>query len=104
MSRSGIWRSYAPEKSILTHQFKLTNWRGYESKVANNWYFRQRTVGGVGVNEPQARAILEQVQRDYPGIIQASLEHNPKAKSGAVRVGLLLTTAHRRVSLRYPSQ
>lgn len=56
------------------------------------------------MKEPQARAIIEQVQRDYPSIIQASLERNPKAKSGAVCVGLLLTTAHRRLSLRYPGQ
>lgn len=56
------------------------------------------------MNEPQARAIIERVSRDYPDIIQASLERNPNAKSGAVRVNLLLTTAHRRLSLRYPSQ
>ncbi len=56
------------------------------------------------MNEPQAHAIIEQVQRDYPGIIQATLERNPKAKAGAVRVGLLLVATHRRLSLRYPCQ
>jgi hypothetical protein len=56
------------------------------------------------MNEPQARAIIEQVKRDYPGIIRATLEHSPKAKTGAVRVGLLLVAAQRRLSLRYPCQ
>src|SRR6266566_5439306 len=56
------------------------------------------------MNEPQARAIIEQVKRDYPGIIRATLERSPKAKTGAARVGLLLVAAQRRLSLRYPCQ
>jgi len=56
------------------------------------------------MNEPQAHAIIEQVRHDYPGVIQATIERNPKAKPGAVRVGLLLVAAQRRLSLRYPCQ
>jgi hypothetical protein len=56
------------------------------------------------MNEPQARAIIEQVERDYAGRIRATIERNPKAKPGAVRVALLLVAAQRRLSLRYPCQ
>jgi len=56
------------------------------------------------MNELQARAIIEQVERDYAGRIQATIERNPKAKAGAVRVALLLVAAHRRLALRYPCQ
>lgn len=56
------------------------------------------------MNELQARAIIEQVERDYAGRIRATLERSQKAKEGSVRVGLLLVAAQRRLSLRYPCQ
>ena len=56
------------------------------------------------MNERQAHAIIEQVRRDYPGVIRATLERSPNAKAGSVRVGLLLVAANRRWSLRYSCQ
>jgi hypothetical protein len=56
------------------------------------------------MNEPQARAIIEQVERDYAGRIRATLERSRSARPGAVRVALLLVAAQRRLSLRYPCQ
>lgn len=58
------------------------------------------------MNEPQARAIVEQVSRDYAGVIRATIERSKKAPKtgGGCRVALTLIAEQRRFLLTYTCQ